>query len=122
MRGGNGKGSRVSGDAGVGAGVFYVGRGEDSMTCDEVKILLSDYWSQTLSETQELSFEAHTAACDNCRAETERLGALWKSLSLIPGSSADFEPSASLRGRFYETLGAYRQGLESAPRRSLREK
>src|SRR5580704_7961412 len=88
------------------------------MTCDEAKILLSEYWSQTLGEAQELAFEAHMATCDGCRAETERLGTLWKSLALLPVE----EPSANMRGRFYETLGAYRQGLESAPRRSLREK
>jgi hypothetical protein len=88
------------------------------MTCDEAKILLSEYWSKTLGETQELAFEAHLAVCENCRAETERLGAFWKSLALLPAE----EPSAQLRWRFYETLGAYRQGLESAPKRSIREK
>jgi hypothetical protein len=88
------------------------------MTCDEAKILLSDYWSQSLGEAQELAFEAHLAACDNCNAETQRLGALWQSLALLPVE----EPSANVRSRFYETLGAYRQGLESAPRRTLREK
>ncbi len=88
------------------------------MTCEEAKTLLSEYWSQTLDETRELAFDAHLAGCETCRAETERLGVLWKSLALLPVE----EPSANLRGRFYETLGAFRQGLESAPRRSLREK
>jgi hypothetical protein len=92
------------------------------MTCDEAKLLLADYWSQTLGEAQELGFEAHTATCEPCRAEAERLGSLWKNLALIPSASSDFEPGANLRSRFYETLGAYRQGLESAPKRTLREK
>lgn len=92
------------------------------MTCDEAKILLSDYWSHTLGDAQELAFEGHLAVCDGCRAEAERLGALWKSLALVPDSTKDYEPSASLRGRFYETLGAYRQGLAAAPKRGLREK
>jgi hypothetical protein len=92
------------------------------MTCDEAKLLLPDYWSQTLSETNELAFETHIATCEQCHAETERLGSLWKNLALIPGSSSDFEPGANLRGRFYDTLSAYRHGLESAPRRSLRER
>jgi hypothetical protein len=47
---------------------------------------------------------------------------MWKSLALIPGSSKDFEPGPGMRTRFYETLGAYRQGLESAPRRGFRER
>jgi len=88
------------------------------MTCDEAKILLADYWSQTLGEAQELAFETHTATCDQCRAEAERLGALWKNLALLPVE----EPGANLRSRFYESLGAFRQGLESAPKRSLRDK
>lgn len=92
------------------------------MTCDEAKLLLPDYWSQTLSDQDDLAFEEHIAACQACRAEAERLGALWKSLALIPASSADFDPSANLRGRFYDTLSAYRQGLESAPRRSMRDR
>jgi putative zinc finger protein len=92
------------------------------MTCDETKLLLAEYWSQSLGEAEELAFEAHIAGCDPCRGEAERLGAMWKSLALIPGASRDFEPGPNLRNRFYETLGAYRQGLESAPRRSVRDR
>lgn len=92
------------------------------MTCDETKLLLAEYWSQSLGEAEELAFEAHIAGCDPCRMEAERLGAMWKSLALIPGSSRDFEPGPNLRNRFYEALGAYRQGLESAPRRSVRDR
>jgi hypothetical protein len=89
------------------------------MTCDETKILLAEYWSQSLGEAQELAFEAHLAICDPCRADSEQLGAIWKNLALIPESSKDFEPSSAVRSRFYETLGAFRQGLESAPKRSI---
>jgi hypothetical protein len=92
------------------------------MTCDETKLLLAEYWSQSLGEVEELAFEAHIAGCDPCRDEAERLGAMWKNLALIPGSSKEFEPAPNLRARFYETLGAYRQGLESAPRRSVRDR
>jgi hypothetical protein len=38
-----------------------------------------------------------------------RLSELWRSLDLIPVE----EPSGALRDRFYEMLGAYRQGLAS---------
>ena len=92
------------------------------MTCDEAKLLLPDYWSRTLSEANELALETHVATCEQCHAEAEQLGALWKNLALIPASSGDFEPGANLRGRFYDTLNAYRHGLESAPRRSLRDR
>jgi len=89
------------------------------MTCDETKLLLTDYWSQTLDEKQELAFEAHIATCEACHAEAERLGVLWNNLALIPGVSKEFEPGVNLRSRFYETLGAYRQGMEAAPKHSL---
>jgi len=92
------------------------------MTCEETKLLLAEYWSESLGEAQELALETHIAQCDACRSEAERLGAMWKSLALIPGSTKDFEPGPAMRTRFYETLGAYRQGLESAPRRGLRER
>jgi hypothetical protein len=92
------------------------------MTCEETKLLLAEYWSESLGEAQELAFETHIAQCDACRSEAEQLGAMWKSLALIPGSTKDFEPGPAMRTRFYETLGAYRQGLESAPRRGLRER
>src|SRR5437868_6771718 len=92
------------------------------MTCDETKLLLSEYWSQSLGEAQELAFEAHIAGCNPCREDTERLGAMSKSLALIPEASKDFDPGPNMRARFYETLGAYRQGLESAPKRTLRDR
>jgi len=88
------------------------------MTCDETKLLLTDYWAQTLSETDELAFDAHLAMCPTCRAEAEQLGALWKNLALIPAE----EPSPAMRTRFYDTLAAFRHGLESAPKHSWREK
>jgi hypothetical protein len=91
------------------------------MTCDETKLVLTDYWSRTLDETRELAFEAHIATCETCRTEAERLGVLWKNLALIPGASKEFEPGPNLRNRFYDTLGAYRQGMESAPKRGLRD-
>ncbi len=37
------------------------------MTCDEAKLLLSEYWSESLGEAQELAFEAHLVTCDPCR-------------------------------------------------------
>lgn len=88
------------------------------MTCDETKLLLTDYWAQALSERDELAFDAHVATCESCRAEAEQLGALWKNLALIPSE----EPSPALRSRFYDTLAAFRTGLESAPKQTWREK
>jgi hypothetical protein len=88
------------------------------MTCEEAKLLLTEYWTQTLGETQELAYDAHLATCENCRVEAERLGSLWKNLALIPTE----EPGPALRTRFYDTLAAFRHGLESAPRLTLRDR
>jgi hypothetical protein len=88
------------------------------MTCDQSKLLLSEYWSHTLGEADELAFEAHIGTCDACRRDAEQLGALWRGLALIPAE----EPGAQVRTRFYDSLAAFRHGLESAPKHGLRER
>lgn len=88
------------------------------MTCEESKLLLSEYWGHTLGETDELAFEAHIATCDACRRDAEQLGALWRNLALIPVE----EPGPQVRTRFYDSLAAFRQGLESAPKHGFRER
>ena len=99
--------------------IYFTSGGRKSvMTCDEAKLLMSEYWSQALGEAQELAFEAHWRAAK--RAARKRSG--WERCGTVLGWSSMEEPSANMRARFYETLGAYRHGLESAPRRSLRER
>jgi len=88
------------------------------MTCDESKLVLSEYWSHTLGEAEELAFEAHIATCDTCRRDAEQLGALWRNLALIPAE----EPTPQMRTRFYDSLAAFRQGLESVPKHRWRER
>src|SRR5579864_5557054 len=117
MRDRNSEGARVPGHARPGTDLLYARGRKNSMTCEETKILLADYLSQSMGEAQELTFDAHLATCDACRAEAGRLRALWTSLGLLPFE----EPSANLSSRFYETLAAYRHGLESVPQRSWRE-
>jgi hypothetical protein len=89
------------------------------MNCDEARLILPEYLSESLSQAQDLAFASHLASCDACRAETERLGSLWRGLALLPGTLP--EPGAQVRDRFYESLAAYRHGLESA-RGGWREK
>lgn len=88
------------------------------MNCDEIRTRMPDYWSQALTEADELAFQGHLATCEACRAESARLGVLWRDLALLPPE----EPSDSLRPRFYAVLDAYRQGAESAPQSSLWDK
>jgi anti-sigma factor RsiW len=81
------------------------------MTCDEAKLHFAEYWSQSLSDADEIELEAHLGGCDACRAEAERLGALWRQLA--PSSE---EPGPDLRGRFYEML----RGAGLQPARATR--
>ena len=90
------------------------------MNCDETRLILPEYLSESLGEAQELAFASHLSTCEACRAETERLGSLWRGLALLPGTMP--EPSATVRDRFYESLAAYRHGMESAPKHGFREK
>ena len=73
------------------------------MNCEQARI-------QMLGETEGKDFAAHIASCEACRSEVSRIGALWQSLDLLPVE----EPSGKVRDRFYEMLGAYRQGMASA--------
>jgi predicted anti-sigma-YlaC factor YlaD len=83
------------------------------MKCEDAKLMLADYWTRDLRGADELALEAHLADCSVCREETPRLQAVWSDLALIPVD----EPGPQLRGRFYEALGAYREGAESRGRR-----
>jgi len=89
------------------------------MNCALARLILPEYLSQSLDEKQDLAFASHLASCDVCRAETERLGSLWHGLALLPATMP--EPSEQVRDRFYESLAAYRHGMESA-RTGWREK
>ena len=80
------------------------------MNCEETKLILPEYLSQSLGEAQELAFESHLTTCGACRAETDRLGSLWRGLALLPETMP--EPGAHLRDRFYDSLAAYKHGLE----------
>lgn len=79
------------------------------MTCEQARL-------QMLSEGESQELTAHLASCETCRNELSRIGALWQSLDLLPLE----EPSGKVRERFYETLGAYRQGLAAAEARPVR--
>jgi len=82
------------------------------MTCEQTKTRMTEYWSLTLGE-DEKDFTAHLASCEACRSEVSRVGALWQGLDLLPVE----EPGGRVRDRFYEMLGAYRQGLASVEAR-----
>jgi hypothetical protein len=87
------------------------------MTCEEARKFLSDYWSRALVGEEEVSMEEHLATCSNCRTDADQMGELWRDLALIPAE----EPGPALRSRFYESLRAYRQGMEGASPRGWRE-
>lgn len=78
------------------------------MKCEDAKLMLADYWTGDLRGADELTLETHLAECSACREETSRLQAVWSGLASIPPD----EPGPQLRGRFYEALGAYREGAQ----------
>lgn len=90
------------------------------MNCDEARHNLPEYLSESLHEAQELAFSAHLSTCEACRTETERLGSLWRGLALLPGTMP--EPGAQVRDRFYESLAAFKHGMESAPKHGFKER
>jgi HEAT repeat protein len=77
------------------------------MNCEQAKTQMLG--GTIPGENQGEEFAAHLASCETCRNESSRIGALWQSLDLLPVE----EPSGKVRERFYEMLGAYRQGQAS---------
>jgi anti-sigma factor RsiW len=80
------------------------------MTCDQVKEHIADYLAGALSRTEAEELDEHFAQCAACKQETAALSETWEMLGLLEQE----QPSAQLRPRFYASLEAYRQGLQSA--------
>ena len=80
------------------------------MTCDQVKEHIADYMAGALSQTEAEELDEHFAGCAACKQETAALSETWEMLGLLEQE----QPSAQLRPRFYDSLEAYRQGLQSA--------
>jgi len=74
------------------------------MTCEDMEMRMTEYWNGTLSVTEEAACKGHLAACEACRAETERLGSLWRDLGQLPLP----EPSPAVRERFHAMFAAQR--------------
>jgi anti-sigma factor RsiW len=80
------------------------------MTCDQVKEHIADYLAGTLGRPEAEELDEHFARCAACKQETAALSETWEMLGVLEQE----QPSAQLRPRFYRSLEAYRQGLESA--------
>jgi hypothetical protein len=81
------------------------------MKCDQVKEHIADYLTESLSRTDAEELNDHLAQCAACKQEIAALSETWEILGLLEQE----QPSAQMRPRFYESLEAYRHGLESAP-------
>ncbi|HTT64337.1 MAG TPA: zf-HC2 domain-containing protein [Bryobacteraceae bacterium] len=80
------------------------------MNCDQVKEHIADYLVGALSRSEAEELKEHFARCAACKQEVAALSDTWQMLGLLEQE----QPSVQLRPRFYQSLEAYRQGLESA--------
>lgn len=80
------------------------------MNCEQFEEHVADYLSGSLSAPAAAEFEAHLALCDACRAEARNLGEMWANLGLIRQE----QPGQGVRARFYQSLDAYRHGMDAA--------
>jgi hypothetical protein len=89
------------------------------MTCEQAKEYIADYLAGSLSRTENEELQHHFEGCAPCKQEAESLAETWRMLGLLQQE----QPGTALRPRFYETLEAFRQGVQSvappAPRRTL---
>ena len=87
------------------------------MKCEEIESRLPDYWAKRLEGGARVAVELHLGECESCRREAEVLERLWSGLGLIEHP----EPSREMRSRFYQTLGAYQQGMAETPPKKARD-
>jgi hypothetical protein len=84
------------------------------MTCDQVKEHIADYLAGILGRPEAEELDDHLARCAACKQEIAALSETWEMLGLLEPEPLAIQPSAQLRSRFYESLEAYRQGMEAA--------
>ena len=80
------------------------------MNCDQVKEQFADYLAGALGPAEREELDEHFARCAACKQEAAALMETWEMLGLLEQE----QPSAEVRPRFYQSLEAYREGLESA--------
>ncbi|MBN1832828.1 MAG: HEAT repeat domain-containing protein [Deltaproteobacteria bacterium] len=83
------------------------------MKCEEIRVLIPDYLSETLDQQVKSRIDEHTLSCADCRREIDALALVW---SKMEGLSEE-EPGPAIRTRFYTMLEAYKHGVENAPQR-----
>jgi Putative zinc-finger/HEAT repeats len=77
------------------------------MKCDELRERFADYLAGELDKKTLDEVRGHLADCPACREEMEGLSAIWTKLGVLPKE----QPDGALRGRFYEMLQAYMEGM-----------
>jgi len=88
------------------------------MTCDQVKEHIADYLAGALSRPEAEELDEHFDQCAACKQEALALSETWGMLGLLESQ----QPSSQVRRSFYESLEAYRQGLESVAPSSARRR
>ena len=76
------------------------------MECSEVRKLLPEMSSDSLSKDMQKEVEAHCEACEACRKEARAYEKVWEAL----GSWTDIEPEPLYKARFWEKA-AKNEGL-----------
>lgn len=73
------------------------------MDCHDAAGLLPDYLQHSLTEAQTQMVEEHLRECADCREDVD----LWERLQSV----RSIEPTGTMRARFEQMLGAYRDGV-----------
>ena len=73
------------------------------MSCEETIGLVTDRLKGLLSAEDDARLEAHLAACDGCRAESQTLAAVWHDLGALETDVSH----ERMRARFHAALAAY---------------
>jgi hypothetical protein len=83
------------------------------MKCEEIRVLIPDYLSETLDHQVKSRIDEHTLSCVDCRRKIDALALVWSKMEGLP----EEEPGPVIRTRFYTMLEAYNHGINNAPQR-----
>ena len=84
------------------------------MNCQELRDSIPEFLAGELSADALRLFEAHIAACTDCRAELDQVEPVWTALGDLP----EGKPGPGLRSRFYAALEEEKRRVATADKPS----
>src|SRR5207237_3937544 len=107
MRGRDGQGASLSGDARAERPVLRTEWGKSVMSCERIREQIPECLGGRLDPESRERLVEHLEGCAGCRAEVAELNAVWRAMESLK-SNREEAPDAVAKARFMDVLEAYR--------------